>query len=46
MFKSSPEDMIIDFRERKKERERNTNMREKHQSVASYIHQLGIEPAT
>ena len=41
-FKSSPEDMFIDFRERGMERqnknERDINVREKHQSLASYTH--------
>ena len=37
-FKSSPENMFIDFRERGRGKERNTDVKEKHWSVASCIH--------
>ena len=41
-FKSSPEDIFIDFRERRRrvggEREGNLDVREKHQSAASCPH--------
>ena len=43
LFLSSSEDMLIDFRERRREGERegNIDVREKHQSVASRTHPDG-----
>ena len=38
MYKSSHKDMFTDFRERRRERERNTDVRKKHPSVASYMY--------
>ena len=36
-FKSSPEDLLIDFRDGGRERERETFMQEKHWSIASHM---------
>ena len=38
--------MFIDFRERRGERERNTDVGQKHQSVASRTHPDGVKPTT
>ena len=48
MYVSSPEDMLIDFRERgrDRERERNFNVREEHELVASHRLRQRVEGPT
>ena len=43
IFRSLPEDMCIDFRERGRERERNIDAREKLIGCLPYGHLLGIK---
>ena len=45
LFESSPKDMVIDFRKRGSEGEREREG-EKRWSAASHMPQLGAEPAT
>ena len=43
-FKSSPDDMFIDFRERRRERVRNSDMRENLSSCLLYVLPQGPNP--